>query len=141
MRDDDGWLLCVWNGGVGNKGKDIYETRDGGATWQLRARAPFAVKAVGRLGTYGYPTGLAFGADGHGWIPQECGSLLATRDGGRRWHDLAITEPEVRLALSASLVSAEAGFAVIRDGRRQRYELDRTNDGGRTWHLVHAWPM
>src|SRR5436190_2102446 len=82
-----------------------------------------------------------FGADGHGWIPQERGSLLATRDGGRRWHDLAITEPEVRLALSASLVSAEAGFAVIRDGRRQRYELDRTNDGGRTWHLVHAWPM
>jgi hypothetical protein len=136
-----GWLLCLWGPGVGNEGKDVYETLDEGATWRLRARAPFAVKAVGRLETYGYPTGLAFRSNGRGWMPQLRGAALASGDGGRTWTRVRVTEPEVKLGLSVSFVSDATGFMLINDGVDRSYELERTNEGGSTWHVVHRWPF
>jgi photosystem II stability/assembly factor-like uncharacterized protein len=134
-----GWLLCLWAAGVGNQGKAVYETRDGGASWQLRARAPFAVRAVGKLSTYGYPTDVVFRHAGRGWMPQVRGATLTTRDGGHTWSQLGITVPEVKLGLSVSFVSDATGFMLVQNGYHRRYELDRTADGGRTWHVVHTW--
>jgi len=141
VDDAHGWLLCLWNAGAGNQGKAVYETRDGGTSWQLRARAPFAVKAVGELDTYGYPTDVSFRNDGRGWMPQVRGATLATRDGGHTWSRLGITEPEVKLGLSVSFVSDATGFLLLQNGERRRYELERTGDGARTWRVVHAWHM
>jgi photosystem II stability/assembly factor-like uncharacterized protein len=136
-----GWLLCLDGAGAGNQGKAVYETRDGGSSWRLRARAAFGAPAVGRLDSYGYPTDVAFRANGRGWMPQLRGATLTTADGGRTWTPLSVTAPEVKLGLSVSFVSDAAGFILVQNGRHRRYELDRTNDGGRTWHVVHAWPM
>lgn len=141
VDDAHGWLLCLWNAGVGNQGKAVYETRDGGASWQLRARAPFAVKAVGKLDTYGYPTDVVFRHDGRGWMPQVRGATLTSRDGGRTWSQLALTVPEVKMGLSVSFVSDATGFMLVQNGYHRHYELDRTDDGGRAWHVVHEWPM
>ena len=136
-----GWILCLGQGGAGNEGKEVYETRDGGSSWHLRSRAPFGVKAVGRLDTYGYPTNVVFRPDGRGWMPQIRGATLTTRDGGKTWSQLSITQPEARFGLAVSFVSDASGFVLVQDEAQRLYRLVRTDDGGRTWRRVHVWPM
>jgi photosystem II stability/assembly factor-like uncharacterized protein len=136
-----GWLLCLGEAGAGNQGKSVYETQDGGATWRLQARAPFLVKGVGRLDSYGYPTDVVFRPNGHGWMPQLRGATLTTSDGGRTWSPLAVTSPEARLGVAVSFVSDTTGFLLVQDEVKRRWQLERTDDGGQTWRVVHAWPM
>ena len=134
------WFLCLGGAGAGNQGKAVYETRDGGSSWTLRARTAFGTSAAGKLDSYGYPVDVVFRASGRGWMPQLRGATLTSRDSGRTWTPLPITEPEVKLGLSVSFVSDTTGFLLLQNGERRRFELDRTADGGRTWHVVHAWP-
>jgi photosystem II stability/assembly factor-like uncharacterized protein len=91
---------------------------------------------VGNLPGFGYPTGLSFLPDGHGWLWEDRGWLLTSGDAGRRWQKSSITEPDQIAAQSATLLSDRLGFVLLR-GCTVR--LVRTDDGGKSWQLLKRW--
>jgi photosystem II stability/assembly factor-like uncharacterized protein len=136
-----GWLVCVTQGGTGFQGKEVWQTNDGGRRWQLRSRVhpigpPRPGLQLGNLPGFGYPTGVSFLPDGHGWLWEDRGWLLVTNDGGRRWHKSPITKADQVEAQSATLLDAKTGYVLLR-GCTVR--LVRTSDGARTWSLVRRW--
>jgi len=134
-----GWILCLFVPGAGLQGKILYETRDGGMTWRLRARNAFLGPAVGNLPDGGYPGAIEFLANGRGWISEARWWTITTEDGGRLWSRLRITTDDSRIGSSVSFVSDRSGFILVDENGRRRIELDRTRDGGRTWHVVNTW--
>jgi photosystem II stability/assembly factor-like uncharacterized protein len=135
------WLICLSVAGAGNQGKVLYETRNAGKSWQLRARATFGGRSVGNIGLGGYPISIAFRSDGTGWLPEGRGATLVSRDAGRRWSAVRMTTPETRNGISVSFASSSVGFLLIDDYVHRRFDLERTMDGGKTWRLVHRWPQ
>jgi photosystem II stability/assembly factor-like uncharacterized protein len=131
------WVACLGQGGAGNEEKAIFRTRDGGATWQAGAAAVFYPKTRvhGGLGTYGYPTGLAFARTGWGLLTESRGTLYVTRDGGTRFHaESKVVRPEIDFAGGASVFRSGVGYVLIGSKR-----LIKTSDFGRTWRVVRRW--
>ena len=137
-----GWLLCTGEGSAGNEGRAILETADGGGTWSTVAEATAGPSSSG-LTTSGYPTGIFFLPDGHGWMWAERGvGIEATTDGGRSWRVAGTVPNGADTSMrSAWFLSDTAGFAVLMNGNAQASQLIETLDGGRTWHVIHAWPF
>jgi len=131
-----GWVVFNSQPGAGQQPKEVWSTRDAGASWRLVNRAsPFA-KVVGRgLGVSGYPRGIEMTAGGAGWLWMARGSFFATRDGGRTWTWLPISSPEIVEGRSASVLSPRIGYALF----GHRPALRFTRDGGRTWSVVRRW--
>jgi photosystem II stability/assembly factor-like uncharacterized protein len=127
-----GWILCLGQPGAGQQLKAIYETRDGGRSWRLRATDFLGVKRRGNIPGDGYASGISFLANGHGWLAETRGSFWETRDGGTRWRSLPISRPDVVEAHAAQLLSDRVGVALIFYSRR----LAVTRDGGRSWRYV-----
>jgi photosystem II stability/assembly factor-like uncharacterized protein len=138
---DRGWIVCQTQATAGYQGKEVWRTGDGGTHWQLEARThpiapPEPKLQVGNIPGYGYPTGITFLPDGHGWLLQGRGYMLITRDGGHLWRDAAITKPDTIAAQSAELLDDDLGYVLLR-GCTVR--LDRTTDGAKSWTTVHTW--
>jgi photosystem II stability/assembly factor-like uncharacterized protein len=137
------WALCSGLYGAGNDAKAIYHTRDTGAHWALVNQSDF--KGSGRrnvgagLPVSGYVAGLEMSASGRGWLWEARGPAFRTRDGGRRWHVVALTTADAREAWSISFPSDDLGLMLIRDYPRREYRLDRTRNGGRSWSVVRRW--
>ena len=131
-----GWVVCGLQPGAGQQPKEVWSTRDGGASWRLVNRASPYARAVGRgLCVCGYSAGIAMTAGGAGWLWMARGSFYATRDGGRSWASLPISSPEVVEGRSASLLTSTVGYALF----GHRPALRFTRDGGRTWTVVRRW--
>lgn len=79
-----GWLVCLGQPGMGNQGKALYRTVDGGRTWSALARQSLlpAPGDRGAISSYGYPIAIAFATDGFGLICESRGTLFMTRDAG-----------------------------------------------------------
>ena len=70
-------------------GYQLFETADGGLTWQMRGTMPQSIPGFGRGG----PQPLAFGATGQIWastIDQAAPTAYATSDGGATWKAIAV---------------------------------------------------
>jgi photosystem II stability/assembly factor-like uncharacterized protein len=138
-----GWLVCVSEGGTGSEGKEVWASANGGRSWTIRARTRFVspptehLPNVGNLPLFGYPVGISFLADGHGWLWEGRGWLLATTDGGEVWRKSPITQADTTAAQSTDLVDDLLGYALLR-GCVVR--LVRTDNGGRSWTSVKRWP-
>lgn len=130
-----GWILCLDQRGTGQQGKRVLETRDGGETWRLRARARPSGHDVGNLTISGYGVGISFLPNGHGWLMESRGSFLQTRDGGSRWTALPISRPEEVEVHAAQLLDDRAGVALISNVRRLAF----TRDGGLTWRYGYRF--
>ncbi|HEY4413827.1 MAG TPA: hypothetical protein VGN06_12585 [Gaiellaceae bacterium] len=138
---DRGWIVCQTQATSGYQGKEVWQTENGGAHWKLEARThpiapPEPKLQVGNIPGYGYPTGITFLPDGHGWLMQGRGYMLISRDGGHTWRDAAITKPDTIAAQSADLLDDNLGYVVLRGCTVQ---LDRTTDGARSWTTVRVW--
>lgn len=132
-----GWAVCAAVGGTGQQPKRFFATADGGRTWRVRATAWPLSRDVGRgLPIVGYPRGLSFTADGHGWMWEARGPLVATGDGGQTWRNGGL--PGDGEAVSATRVDERLGFALLRN--RRGMELVVTRNGGRKWSTVRLWP-
>jgi photosystem II stability/assembly factor-like uncharacterized protein len=132
-----GWALCVSQPAAGIQGKAVFETRDSGRHWQKRAWAsPFGGERGG-LGIGGYPLGIAFLADGRGLLWEGRGSLAATTNGGGTWKGAGLGQPEVDFGQSASIVTRQTSFVLLRTDGHPRLAV--TTDGGRRWRTVHRW--
>jgi photosystem II stability/assembly factor-like uncharacterized protein len=131
-----GWIVCSFQPGAGQQPKEVWSTRDAGASWQIVTRATPWGKRVGRgLEVSGYPRGIEMTAGGAGWLWMARGSFFATRDGGRSWTWLPISAPEIVEGRSASLLTSKVGYALF----GHRPTLRSTRDGGRTWTVVRRW--
>ena len=136
-----GWAVCATQATAGYQGKEVWETRDGGTHWQLEARThpiapPEPKLRVGTITGYGYPTGMTFLPDGHGWLLQDRGYMLTTVDGGHTWRPSHITKLDTIAAQSADLLTDNLGFVLLR-GCTVR--LVRTTDAGKHWTTLDRW--
>jgi photosystem II stability/assembly factor-like uncharacterized protein len=127
-----GWILCLSQPGVGQQLKALYESRDGGRTWRLRASSLFGRPRRGNLPTTGYGDAISFLDDGHGWLAESRGPFFETRNGGSYWRPLPLSKPELVEAHDAELLSDRVGVALIFYSLR----LAVTYDAGRTWRYV-----
>jgi photosystem II stability/assembly factor-like uncharacterized protein len=136
-----GWLVCATQAAAGYQGKAVWRTDDGGGNWRLESRThpigpPEPNHQVGNLPGFGYATGVSFLADGHGWLWEDRGWLLTTRDGGSHWRKSPITQADQVAAKSASLLDDVTGYVLLR-GCTVR--LVRTRDGGKSWDVLKRW--
>ena len=127
-----GWILCRGQPGTGAQVKALYESRDGGRTWRLRASNLLGRPRRGNLPVGGYAMGISFLDGGRGWLPESRGSFYETRDGGTHWRALPVSKPDIVEAHAAELLSARVGVAAFFYARR----LAVTYDGGGTWRTV-----
>lgn len=131
-----GWVVCGYQPGAGQQPKDVWSTRDAGATWRLVSRvSPFARAVGGGLCICGSAAGIAMTAAGEGWLWMTRGHFYGTRDGGRSWTTLPVSAPDVVEGRSATVLSARVGYALF----AYRPALRFTRDGGRTWRVVRRW--
>ena len=138
-----GWLACGGEGGAGNEPKEIYETVDGGATWQVRAQCRPDVDATqgcaSGLGSDGYLTGISFTASGAGWLTEYRGSFYETDDAGASWTSrTGFQRPETAFGSGPWRVDDSLGFVV--EARPFGVVVDRTEDGGDTWSRLATFP-
>lgn len=135
-----GWLACSWGAGAGNELKGIYETRDGGSSWQprtlVRPDRPRLSMGSG-LGSYGYLAAISFLPDGKGWLIESRGTFYSTEDGGSSWQGhTRFQEPEIAFGTAVWRVDDQLGFALL---DRRGMVLYRTQDGGQTWSRVASF--
>ena len=150
-----GWLLCTGEPATDMQAKALYQTTDGGRTWQLEAASlsPNDGKvppAAGGLDLIGTLPGFDLTGGSGGWIWADRHGLLGTRTEGRSWSEIAAdvvsgNENEVR---AGSLLRDGVGFLLIdhplhadRCGRQGcGPELLGTTDGGLRWRTLRTWP-
>jgi photosystem II stability/assembly factor-like uncharacterized protein len=142
-----GWALCVNLYGVGNAGKSVFRTGDGGAHWRRLLNVQLTDSAhqshSGGIGLYGYPEGIAFAPNGVGLLWESRGTLYLTWNAGRSWNPLRkVSQPELDFGASASVVPGRA-FALL--GRNEagafitRLVATRRNYAG--WQEVRSWKV
>jgi photosystem II stability/assembly factor-like uncharacterized protein len=132
-----GWLLCVGEPGAGQQQKAVFATRDGGETWAALSGAIWGNESLaGGLGGYGYPEGISFVADGTGILWESRGLLFLTRNGARSWSSAEAVQPEIDFGRSASVADDRVAYVLLERGS---FRLLRSEDGGRTWSVVHRW--
>jgi hypothetical protein len=136
-----GWLLCTGAGGAGIENRAILETTDAGRTWTIVAEANLGGRSSSGLTAPGYPNGIAFLPDGHGWMWAERSvGIEATTDGGHSWHVVGKVPNGASTSIgSVTFVSDTTGFALLANGDEQANQVIGTLDGGRTWHVVTSW--
>jgi photosystem II stability/assembly factor-like uncharacterized protein len=137
-----GWILCLGQPGAGNEQKAVFRTTDGGRSWRPGAAAVVYPRrnVHGGLGSYGYPEGVAFAADGFGILWEGRGTLYVTRDGGKNWlAEPKIARPEIDFGRGAAVFSDGRGLVLLGRGGGLPTRLLRTDDAGRTWRLVRRW--
>ena len=143
MNPKTGWLLEVGEPGAGQEPKAVFQTNDGGQTWNklIGVHHIGASTTQGSLGSGGYATGIDFVDKTTGWLWEERGGIYQTADGGRTWQPNPIGRPEMFEAQSITFWTPSDGLALFRDNGQRRYVVEKTSDGGRTWSVVHAWPI
>lgn len=133
------WSICVGQPGAGNQAKAVYRGK------KRVAFTPFASHgSYGGISIYGYPSGIAGGYDGFGIIWESRGTLYVTRDGGEHWHALPkVARPEVDFGgwADADVSPQGTAFVLLLNGGAARLRLIETTDAGRTWRVVHRWPL
>jgi photosystem II stability/assembly factor-like uncharacterized protein len=137
-----GWLLCTGQPGAGSQSKALYVTSDGGRQWRRLLNAHFERGRIrlGGLQGSGYAHGISFARSGLGLLWGSRGYSLWTADGGRHWHPVSATSPEVREGWTGWVVSDRIAYLLVHDtGSRRAQKLLRTADAGRTWKLVRDW--
>ncbi|MCB8954149.1 MAG: DUF1906 domain-containing protein [Ardenticatenales bacterium] len=126
-----GYLAVTLSSGVNFSQGLLFQTGDGGQTWQQRtlplgAAVRFSSPTTGW--TVGGPAGDA---------------LYRTRDGGRFWTRLTLTDAAVSFAALPTFVDEMNGWLpiTIADGDQSRVRLYATMDGGATWTLARTLPL
>lgn len=81
---EHGWLLCGGEGGVGNQGKSLLQTSDGGRHWtKVASTGPGWTS--GSLPISGYVDSVFIASPMTGYIGLQRGGFLVTHDGGKTW--------------------------------------------------------
>lgn len=142
---DHGWVACAGEGGVGEAGKGVAETTDGGRTWTTMARvnppgARFPAD-VGSIDLSGYLGGISMRPSGVGLAWESRGGTLRTTDGGRSWTDVPQGGSDGGpVPPGGQALTDRDWFVLLWDGEAQATILYATHDAGATWQLVSQIP-
>jgi len=127
------WLLdCFINLQISQdekSGHDLYGTIDGGLTW---VRLPDPTRQ-------GAPAMLADNGSGHAFLATVGGdgdSLVGTIDGGLHWQTILRDGGDFNGWADLRFVNTDTGF-VVGPTYNVTGHLYRTDDGGRTWRILH----
>jgi hypothetical protein len=134
-----GWLLCAGPGGAGNANRAVLAYD--GARWHVVSQAVLGGPRSGGLTSAGYPIGIDFLSDGHGWMwSNRAVGLLATTDAGVSWHRVGDVPNGASTAIGSVWFLPDAtGFAILDNGDAHVTQLIETTNGGRTWRVVQQW--
>lgn len=119
-----GYAACAGEPGAGSQLKRLYVTTDGGRSWRLRAGAR-------QVPVSGYLASLSFADSREGLMTTARGGLLATRDGGRSWQMLLLTDDATDVVAVQRLRRHEL-VALLRNDAPLR-----SHDQGTHWQLVY----
>jgi photosystem II stability/assembly factor-like uncharacterized protein len=147
---DNGWMLADLGVGAGSMGVSIFQTRDGGATWnQKYTNDPNLANAGDSLPLGGLKNGLTPLTMQTAWVYGVVYSpgnvyLFRTDDGGESWSHISVELPadaenfEVGIDRDQmKFVSATDGFLVIRMvGDATQTAVYTTRDAGDSWTLT-----
>ena len=147
---DNGWMLADLGVGAGSMGVSIFQTTDGGATWEQKyTNDPNLANAGDSLPLGGLKNGLTPLDAKTAWVYGVVYSpghvyLFRTDDGGERWSPVSIELPagaensEVGIDRDQmKFVSATDGFFALRMvGDVTQTAVYTTRDGGNTWTLT-----
>ena len=141
-----GWALYVPSAAAGSAEAEIYQTTDGGGTWnQVYKIDPSTPEPSGGLPFAGMKNGLTFLDERHGWVtgtePKDGYAwLFATQDGTRTWQhqDLKLPSGFITSTLSIDpprFSSAYHGILPVVFYRGKPYkDFYSTYDGGASWN-------
>lgn len=143
LDDRRGFLLT----GIGSHDA-LFATSNGGATWRLVGRSPFAGPITFTTAREGFGVSVPTRWVGPDATPVGAGVLYRTTDGGRSWRRVELAPPPADAGLPA--VADSAWFFGPRDGvvpvryrdprsGAQHLVVYATTDGGRSWS-AHATP-
>ncbi len=86
----DGWLLVGIQPSAGSENKYLYETTDGGSSWNLVAQSKYSSNQIlvarGVMPATGYVTQLQFISPQLGFMALARSGMYATDDGGLTWN-------------------------------------------------------
>jgi photosystem II stability/assembly factor-like uncharacterized protein len=139
----EGSVLCGGQPGAGNQLKAVFRSHDGGLTWRLLMTDCWptppqchATPGAGAVGSAGYAAGIAIAGD-RGWIWERIVPSAMSADSGRTWTLIALSRAGAEID-DVAPISRQTALILARWAWR-RIELRRTDDGGRSWQLVHVW--
>lgn len=139
---ESAWLLCGGEGATSFADKTVAVTTDGGASWQVRARAtPPGGTDIGQIPLSGHTSGMAIAPDGTAWTWGGRMVPLTSTDGGRNWTAMALGDPDALLAGPAWPLDAQRGYALLWNPNQQATLFEATSDGGQTWSARFSWPI
>ena len=116
-----GWVLCEGAGNMDSAPEAIYETSDDGRSWTLDWSALDS-----------YIGGFQMRPGGSGLFGlSETGAFEQTVDGGHSWRNIGDSGDGT---ISLSMTSNSAAYSL------SYRSLLKTDDGGRTWHIVTRFP-
>ena len=129
----DAWLVDCFNNEQSSQEQNtqhhLYGTADGGLSW-VRLPDPTA---------HNEPVLLADNGSGHAFLATQGGggdALVGTLDYGRHRHLVLRDGGSFSGWAGLSFVTAETGF-VVGPAYHSPQHLYRTDDGGRTWRVLH----
>ena len=128
----DAWLLDCFNNEQSSQEQNtqhhLYGTSDAGLSW---VRLPDPTR-------HNMPGLLADNGSGHAFLTTEGGvdTLVGTLDGGRHWHMVFRDGGSFYGWADLRFVNTDTGF-VVGPTHYSPEHLYRTDNGGRTWRVLH----
>jgi photosystem II stability/assembly factor-like uncharacterized protein len=129
--------VCADEPSAGFQVKTTLISSNGGRTWTLRAGCGFSLGCRDPL-YFGYLGQVAAVSARTAFLVGDRSSLLATTDGGRRWHAvLPLVGDTSGGTFQVTFLSRSSGVVLGQGGAtNESVEVFRTSDGGRTWSQV-----
>lgn len=134
-----GWFEAApYGAGAGSEAVDIFQTSDGGASWN---KISSSGSAPGNLPSGGIKSGLSFKTSLIGWATGEDASnapwLYITRDGGKSWSKQVVgglpSGATGYQTLPPVFIGNEAYLPLTANASGAGTVLVRSSDGGNTW--------
>lgn len=150
LNENDGWALVDLGIGAGSNAVAVYQTTDGGQTWdRTYTNDPNDSEAGDSLPLGGLKSGIVAQDMKTAWVsgviyaPGEV-YLFRTDDGGRSWDQISLPLPDnaenFELGIDEAqmkFVSDSDGFLAIRmSGDATQTAVYVTHDAGNTWDLA-----
>jgi len=141
-----GWLLTSYDVSMGSESIEVFQTNDGGASWNSNASAIINEKMSNNLPLAGSKNGVIFANQKNGWLTGFSHAdgiwLYTTSNGGLTWSPKTIVTPQGYHTEGGSVSTEPPQFFEQKEGvlpvefRGQKPPaliLYKTEDGGMSW--------